>query len=265
MNTNHTFAIPAYKESPHLQDCIDSLKKQAVLSEIILCTSTPSAFLEDIARKNNLQLFINPDAKGIANDWNFALEKSATNYVTLTHQDDIYFPDYTSEILKTAESKKGSLIIFSNYNEIVHNNHKVFVRKNSLNFFVKKIILRLFFGNKNYIVKNKKRFLAFGSPIGCPTVTFHKKNIGDFKFDANFSIDMDWKAWCDLAQKEGSFVWAQKTLVSHRIYPESETSNGLTENRRQREDLEMFKLLWPNYIASLFGKIYTLSYKNNKN
>lgn len=258
MNTNHTFAIPAYKESPHLQDCIDSLKKQAVLSEIILCTSTPSAFLEDIARKNNLQLFINPKAAGIVSDWNFALNMIKTKYATLAHQDDIYHPEYTENIIQLAETKKDALIVFSNYDEILHSGNTILIRKNSKNFFIKNLLLKLF-------SKNKKRLLAFGNPIGCPTVTFHKKNIGDFKFDANFSIDMDWKAWCDLAQKEGSFVWAQKTLVSHRIYPESETSNGLTENRRQREDLEMFKLLWPNYIASLFGKIYTLSYKNNKN
>src|SRR4030042_1540430 len=98
MIKKHTFAVLAYKESPYLQECIDSLKKQFSQSEIIICTSTPSVFLENIAAKNNLQLFINPHKNGIASDWNFALNRSAAKFVTLAHQDDIYSPEYAKEI-----------------------------------------------------------------------------------------------------------------------------------------------------------------------
>ena len=45
----HTFAICAYKESPYLEACIRSLKRQSVKTGIILCTSTPGAFLEELA------------------------------------------------------------------------------------------------------------------------------------------------------------------------------------------------------------------------
>jgi len=134
-----------------------------------------------------------------------------------------------------------------------------------LNFFIKIMLIRLFFRNKNYITTSKKRFLAFGSPIGCPAVTYQKNTIGDFEFDRDFSINLDWKAWYDLAQKEGSFVWVKKTLVSHRIYAGSETSLGLAENRRQKDDLKMFKKFWPAILIPIINKIYSLSYKNNNN
>lgn len=264
MNEKHTFAILAYKESPHLQECIDSLKKQTTRGEIIICTSTPSAFLENIASRNGLQIFVNPERNGIVSDWNFALNAATTRYVTLAHQDDIYFPEYTAEIARAAESQQDNLITFSDYDEIICKNNQTCIRKNSLNFFIKKTMLRLFFRNKNHRTTNKKRLLAFGNPIGCPAVTFQKYNIGDFKFDGNFSINMDWKAWHDLAQKEGSFIWVKKSLVSHRIYSESETSRGLAENRRQNEDREMFTRFWPKSCASLLSKLYSLSYKNNK-
>jgi len=263
MIKKHTFAILAYKESPYLQECIDSLKKQAPHSEIILCTSTPNFFLENVASNNDLQLFVNPERSGIVGDWNFALGQAATKYVTLAHQDDIYSPEYAREITAAAESRKDALIIFSDYCEIISDNSRTRIRKNSLNFFIKKMMLRLFFRNKSYMVKNKKRLLAFGNPIGCPAVTFHKNAIGSFKFDSDFSINMDWKAWYDLAQKAGSFVWVRKPLVTHRIYSESETSRGLAENRRQKEDMEMFKIIWPPFLAYLLAKIYGLSYKNN--
>jgi len=265
MTSNHTFAILSHKESLHLQECIDSLKYQAGQSRVILCTSTPSIFLKDIANKNNLELFVNPKRNGIAGDWNFALNTAMTKYVTLAHQDDVYSKEYASEIIASGESRKDTLIIFSNYDEIVSNKNQTFIRKNSLNFFIKKILLYFNFKNKNYTFKNKEGLLIFGNPIGCPTVTFHKENIKDFRFDNDLGINMDWKAWYDLAQKNGSFIWVKKTLVSHRIYAESETSRGLAENRRQDEDLKIFKLFWSKTFATLLSKIYSLSYKNNKN
>ncbi|KKP68311.1 MAG: hypothetical protein UR66_C0006G0012 [Candidatus Moranbacteria bacterium GW2011_GWE1_35_17] len=263
MTPNHTFAILAYKESPHLSACIQSLKNQLQKSEIIICTSTPSPFLRNIATENNLPLFINPRQAGIASDWNFAISKSFTQYVTLAHQDDIYFPEYSQEVIKAAKARADALIIFSNYDEIVHKSSQILIRKNSLNFFIKKCINLLFFRTTPYLTKYKTHFIALGNSIGCPTVTFKKDNLRDFEFDENFSVNLDWKAWFDLSKKVGSFIWINKTLVSHRIYNNSETSQGLAENRRQKEDLEMFMKLWPSFIARLISKLYSLSYKNN--
>jgi len=265
MEPRHTFAILAYKESPHLQECIDSLKNQTTKSAIIICTSTPSTFLTNIATKNNLELLINSERKGIASDWNFALNNATTNYVTLAHQDDLYFPEYSKEVLQIVGNRKDVLIIFSNYDEVIIKNHSTFIRKKSLNFFIKATMLKLFFRNKSSLIKNKRRLLTFGDPIGCPTVTFQKNNLGDFKFDKKFSINMDWKAWADLAEKNGSFVWIKKTLVSHRIYAESATSRGIADNRRQKEDLEMFQRFLPSIIAIIISKLYSLSYENNNN
>ncbi|MEI7621706.1 MAG: glycosyltransferase [Candidatus Moraniibacteriota bacterium] len=261
--SQHTFAVLAYKESPHLQECINSLKKQTVQSNIIICTSTPSTFLENIASKNNLTLFINSEKNGIASDWNFALKQTTTKYATLAHQDDVYFPEYCEKILKSAELRKDALLIFANYDELIQQNGQTVVRKNSLNFFIKKMLLKLFFKGKQARTKNKKHLLAFGNPIGCPTVTFAKSNLENFEFDKNFSINLDWKAWLDLAEKKGAFNWINETLVSHRIYAESETSQGLCENRRQKEDLLIFKKNFPPPVATLISKLYSLSYKNN--
>lgn len=263
MLDQHTFAILAYKDSLHLQECIDSLKKQEITSKIIICTSTPSAFLEAISNKNELPLFVNPQKNGIATDWNFALQKATTTYVTLTHQDDIYLPTYSQKFLQAASTRKDALIIFSDYEEIIDTNGQITIRKNSLNFFIKRFITGLFFRNKNYITHNKEKLLAFGSPISCPTVTFRKDQLGDFQFDANFDINLDWKAWYDLAQKDGSFVWIKDALLSHRIYTGSETSQGLADNRRQKEDLVMFYKFWPPKLARIINRIYSLSYKNN--
>ena len=61
----HTFAICAYKESPYLEECILSLKKQTRKSGIIIITSTPNDYIEELSRKYGIPLFINHGEHGM--------------------------------------------------------------------------------------------------------------------------------------------------------------------------------------------------------
>lgn len=259
----HTFAVLAYKESEHLEECLGSLKSQTHQSEIIICTSTPSPFLEKIAARFGVQLLVNHNRSQIAGDWNFALSRSEGQYVTLAHQDDVYHSRYTQKVLAAAEKNQDALIVYTGYDELLHKGGSVFIRKKSLNFLIKKILGELSFRGRQCLTNDKRFLLALGNPIGCPTVTFHKKILGDFSFDPDFKINLDWKAWYDLAGKKGDFLWIRETLVSHRIHAKSETSQGIRENKRQEEDLAMFHLMWPRPLAKFLALLYSLSYKNN--
>ena len=95
---SHTFAICAYKDSPYLDVCIHSLKKQSVKSKIILCTSTPSPFLEAMAKIHDIPLYVRNGKSDIQDDWNFAYEKAYTRLVNIAHQDDCYNRDYAAEV-----------------------------------------------------------------------------------------------------------------------------------------------------------------------
>ena len=55
----HTFAICAYKESSYLEDCIKSVLKQKVKSNILIATSTPNEHIKGLAEKYGLPLYIN--------------------------------------------------------------------------------------------------------------------------------------------------------------------------------------------------------------
>ena len=75
----HTFVVCAYKESAFLEECISSLIAQTVKSNILIATSTPCEFIESIAQKYQLSLFVNPvKGGGIACDWNFGYGKAET-------------------------------------------------------------------------------------------------------------------------------------------------------------------------------------------
>ena len=259
--TSHTFVILAYKQSPYLEDCINSLLSQTVKSEIIITTSTPSPFLEEISKKHKIPLHINPEQKGIATDWNFAFKTAKTKYVTLAHQDDLYKEKYLQKSLNKAERNKDNLITFTGYKEL----YKDKIRENNLLLVIKEILLFPYMFKDNLQTNFAKRsILLFGSPIPCPSVMYNKENLTNFQFDETFTINMDWNAWIELANKKGSFIYAGQKLLIHRIYSDSETSKGIEDNRRQNEDKRIFKKLWPNLIANLILKLYSLSYKSNK-
>ena len=183
---NHTFAICAYKESQYLEECIKSLKNQTVKSNIIMATSTPNEYIENLAQKYNIKLYINNGEHGIGQDWNFAVSQTKTDYVTVAHQDDIYCENYLEEIVKKLENNKDFVIAFSDYNEI--KNGKTIPL--TVNLKIKKILqFPLKINGKS---KFAKRFaLAFGSSICCPAVTVNTKILGKKPYITNLKCDLD--------------------------------------------------------------------------
>ncbi|RGD63454.1 glycosyltransferase family 2 protein [Lachnospiraceae bacterium OF09-6] len=53
---SHTFAVCAYGESPYLEKSIRSVVHQSVRSRVIVCTSTPCAYIENLAKKYQLPI-----------------------------------------------------------------------------------------------------------------------------------------------------------------------------------------------------------------
>jgi glycosyltransferase involved in cell wall biosynthesis len=254
----HTFVIPAYKQSEYLEQCIQSLLNQTLKSTVIITTSTPTDYVKKIAKKHKIEYFIN-DKEGIANDWNFALSKASTAWATIAHQDDIYEPTFTEDLLRSVN--EDTLIAFTDYEDLVNDKP----RQSNLNSFIKKALLFPFAFKKNITsTAVKKSLLIFGDPICCPSVSFNLDALGNFRFSPEFTVALDWYAWYQLAKKRGGFCFINKKLMKHRIHAESETTLKLSEGKRRQEELEMFKLIWGGTIARVFSWIYTLGYADNK-
>ena len=79
MKIIHTFVILAYKESDDLEDCIKSVLKQSVKSNVVIATSTPNDFITDLAREYGIGVMINDSESNKGNDYNFALSTFNTN------------------------------------------------------------------------------------------------------------------------------------------------------------------------------------------
>ena len=254
----HTFAVPAYKESPYLEECILSLLKQEKKSRIIITTSTPNDFIKGIAEKHAIELIVSPEHKSIADDWNFALRQSKTPYVTLAHQDDIYLPEFSKQVCETFQKREKAIIAFTDYSELI--NEKI--EETTLALAVKRILLFLFIIKREWFWRTaKKSALVFGNAICCPSVSFNKNVLGDFSFKADYSVCLDWISWLEMANFKGSsFAYIPKKLIVHRLSPENATAKSIHDKQRQKEDIEVFKQIWPPVIARAIHFFFQLCY-----
>jgi hypothetical protein len=258
----HSFGVLAYQDSPFLDKCIQSLLRQySSCSFIYISTSCDNSSIKHVSEKYNIPLYINSSCSGIASDWSFAYQCAKTKYVTLAHQDDIYFPDYTKKCLQLTEQYPNNLITFTDYYEAFNGIYKPYTET----LIVKSLMLQPFFlfspALSSFTLK--KMMLMLGSPICCPSVMYNKKNIGNYNFDHSLKINLDWDAWVKLAQKKGAFVYVNKRLMAHRIHPDSETCRGILDETRYKEDSIMFKKLWPRFLVKLISRIYSVSYMSN--
>ena len=54
----HTFVICAYKKSEYLEECICSILKQTIKSNVLISTSTDIPFIREMAKKYDIPLYV---------------------------------------------------------------------------------------------------------------------------------------------------------------------------------------------------------------
>lgn len=258
---SHTFAVCAYKESPYLRECLQSLKQQSASPNILIATSTPNDDIRILAEEFDVPVLISDAPSGIGRDWNFALSCAHTEFVTIAHQDDIYCRDYLKTLAEYANRAKDPILFHTDYGELrdgqeVYENHLLRVKR-KINAFVKPHI----FWHSRFM---RKRTLSVGSAICCPSVCLNRGRFPDFRFSETMTCDLDWDAWSRLAREKGSFVYVPQPLMLHRIHEESETTSQLGEGKRFAEDFEMFCRYWPKPLARALMKRYSKSAESNK-
>ncbi len=260
MTVDHSFVVPAYGLSPHLPQCLDSLQLQTRPgSEIVVSTSTPSPALEKIASDYGVAYHVHGPNGGIGKDWNAALGFATRGWVTIAHQDDVYLPDFVLDTMRLAGEVRDASLIITSYAEILSDTAVLRDRTSMLR--IKALLLELGFLGRTAIRRrgDKLRLLRFGCPISCPSVTLGPQLSG-LAFREDLKVDLDWEAWVRAAKHEGAFCYVRRTLMHHRIHDQSQTSAGVREGVRAREDRAMFATLWPRPIAAMLARAYALSY-----
>lgn len=294
---DHTFVICAYKESPYLEKTIQSILGQTVLGDVLISTSTPNDHVRNLAEKYHISLKINDHHGTLGEEWNFGYDQAKTSLVTLAHQDDYYEPEFLESVLNvfngrsysdesmsftfapavnsnpssapdtnlkpvsTSNYRGKKLISFIDYFEIRGEKR---VYKNTI-LAIKRILL---FWMRFKGLQASRFFklwtLRFGNPICCPSITYNKGALGSSIFNTTFVNSLDYLELVSLAKDSGAFLYINKPLMGHRIHEESATTQNIADSSRRREDLQIFEMLWPRWIAHLIAHFYAKSEESNK-
>lgn len=257
--SDHCFVVPAYGQSPHLSACLQSLTSQSVKARILITTSTPNAHISGLARAFDIPLRVNSQGGGgIGADWNFALSQAPSAWLTLAHQDDVYFPQFSSRMREVIYRNPDAILAFSDYKEV----EGEAPRKASRLLLIKKVLLELGFLGRSRVSSrfSKINTLRFGCAIPCPAVTMRRDAL---LFDTSLKVDLDWAAWLALARDPGAFVYVRQSLMQHRVHPESETSDAISTGIRLAEDRAILESLWPTFIARAILASYRIAYQSN--
>lgn len=258
---DHTFAVPAYGRSPYLESCLLSLASQTRRSEIVVATSTPFNGIDDLCRKYGAALHIHGPNRGIAADWNAAIEIARGRYVTLAHQDDVYYPRFAEATLSALARAPAPLLAFTDYVEILDDE----IRPTSALLRIKRLLLEAGYMGRTVVRSRvaKTNCLRFACPIPCPSVTLDRERMG-LPFDEGFQINLDWAAWLRGARTSGDFVWVREALMGHRIHRASETSSAILDGRRREEDGRILASMWPAPVARAILASYRFAYASNQ-
>lgn len=249
----HCFVVTAYKDSPYLSACLNSLIQQTAKSKIIISTSTPSLYIETIAKEYGVDLFVNPENKNVSNNWNFALDVAKAKWITLIHQDDIYLPEFAASTFHAIQQFPDAAIHFTGANEIIENKKTSF----SLSLLVKSILLLPFkLQNPLRSMILKKMVISFGNPICCPTVTYNREQLSQFKFNEEYSYVLDWAAWVEIFATPFSIAFTNKPLVNRLIHQGSGTVDGIQSKGIQKEEQAIFEKIWGKPLSKLFFFFY---------
>lgn len=256
----HTFVVLAYGESQYLEDCIKSVLNQRCKSNVIIATTTLNSHVKNLANKYKLEI-VKGKHTNIGGDFDFAKNAVSSKLVTIAHQDDLYFPDYSKSVLESYKKYPDSSIIFSDYCEIrgkdlVSNNKNLLIKR----FMLFPLRMKTISGFKFV----KRLSIRFGDSICCPAVTFATDFVPDKIFESDLKCNIDWLAWEKLSKCKGKFIFINKKLMGHRISEDSTTSEIINKGIRTKEDLFIYKKFWPSFIAKTIAKFYRKSEDSNR-
>ena len=245
MKDIHTFVILAYLENDNLLECVKSVLNQTVKSNVIIATSTKNDYIIDLASEYGLGVMVNDKPSNKGSDYNYALNAFDTELVTIAHQDDVYDRNYVKEIINCYKNNQDTSIIITNYYGILDDQRINGNKEITTSRFLVKPLEYKKFQNKKYF---KLRSLKYKQSFCTSSVTYVKRNIKNDFFPTNLTYNNDWQAFIELAKSDCKFVYINKKLVGYRL------NNKVINDDRIKEDILIYKELWPNFIIDYLYK-----------
>lgn len=254
---DHAFVVLGYGRSPFLGEALASLAGQTRKSPIVIATSTPNDHIAEAAAAHGVPVIVNHAREGIGADWNFALDATDARFVTLAHQDDVYFPRFLCASL-AALAETGAALSFTGYQEIDDAGALRISKISRVKHAIEAVVL----GRARAVSGLRLRaFLSFGNPLPCSSVTYDRAALDGFRFSTDYKSNLDWDAWWRLMTSGATFAHVAERLVGRRHNALTETAALTRAGVRAAEDARMFRRAWPRPFADALHFAYRAGYQ----
>ncbi len=229
--------IPNYNGSKYISETIVSILNQTYVNyELCIIDNNSTDNSIDMIEQfndNRIKLYKYFETVSIGENFNRCLKLVNTNFFCIAHADDIYEPDYISEMLEAFKNSPNSLMAHSNFNCINFAGQKY---RNDKYEFKKKL-----FKKDRFIVNDPElefSDLLCGNYIICPSMFFKSDILSLIGFfNSNFTFALDWDYSLRILFNKFSIIRVSKTLINYRISNINTTIKAVANNLKYEEHL----------------------------
>ena len=107
----------------------------------------------------------------------------------------------------------------------------------------------------------KRLPLMLGNSICCPAISYNKRALGTPLIKSGLAFALDWDCLDRLACEKGRFICEEQPLLFYRVHGGAATKACMEDDRRGREEREMFSRYWPEPVVRLLMRGYRRAYK----
>lgn len=218
-----TIAVLTYNRANYLKEMLDSILQQTYRDFYVIiydnCSedNTPETVKPYLSDE---RFTYHRHAVSVENG-NYALKNCNTDYLLITHDDDIMLPDMVKREIAVFDSYDDISLVWTNINHMDINSK-----------ITKTSISGPSFNNRDCIIKSKeyiKVLSSKGNLVNCPTVMFHMTVIRSHNFNFRMEIGgaCDCFLWLEINQLNYNFYYINTPLYNYRIHDLQDSHNTL--------------------------------------
>lgn len=229
-----TVCIPTYNGERYLAEAIRSVLLQIDKISCVIVSDDGSKdstihIVNSFNHKKIKKVFHKKNL-GMVGNWNYLIESVDTEYLTIFHQDDVYYPNYFEKVYESILNQ-GADLGYTDVETLNSKNEKYFDPK----FEIKRRI-----SSENRLWEGQKmlRTLFYGCFINCPTVMYKTEIFNKVGFfDASYQFVQDWDFWFRVALSSCKASYIPSKLYGYRIHESNATTQYRSNHRKYDERL----------------------------
>jgi glycosyltransferase involved in cell wall biosynthesis len=236
----HIF-VPAYGESPYLEECLESIKTHT--DETVLCTvlddCSPNANIRSSVEKfgNRFSYVRNDRNLGLARNFQKAFDLSESTYTLIVGSDDVLLPGYVDQ-LKEAAQKFPTACLFQPQVSVIDENSQTF---NAFPDLIKKFINPGKRNLKEYEASVILRRLLIGDFFYFPSIAWKAEVVRSYQLNPHLKTAVDLDLIARLAMENHTFVIGGQTVFSYRRHSKSVSMELGMSYERSKEEIEVHR------------------------